>query len=654
MASSLPQWSLSWSQNGRSETQIRQSKNLQATIDLHGYTKENAIRKLTDFMEAAASSSVNNSNKHKPWVCVVTGKGSHSGATGGPVLKSAVHKLLVKRNMEYYYSKQKGLFYVNVHSGHILKQNPTLREQHLAATATAAATGGGNHYYNSGDDYYLLHQEDTKVRLLPRNPSPLIAADGGGGGSAAAASAAILLPQNYNQRKKKYDPHQQHPYAHAAATTTNATIASGRRGGSSNHLGRQTTLPINIGASNNSHKHNTENNFVSPLPSEIAADDNLVRQAKSQSLEETRMWKSQRDKDQHVLHKVLQQTKEQAKAEQEQEEELLTQAMILSEQQQQQQHQTLLLEQEEAAELERILQLSLQEAPTRSLPTSSSLVDQDEEDKIMQQVLSQSKLEHKTQQQQEEDELERVLQLSLAAALKQKRQPAPKLGNEEDQSLQQHHHQDEDELQRVLRLSMVETPQSVTSRVPSQCDGWPNKVNEENDLKRNNKIIKNTQDLLLDLQDEEELLVKQLQKPPVSKPVDNPTTISSTLPVAEDLLQSILCRNNNNTTPSPSLSSTQPSSSRPTAQQLSPSLTSVAQFAPQKHQQGDNKATTIPGPDFPSPVMEHRMMEILQRPMMPTSSTLLFSSSSSSNNNLPQGETTGNRNFSSDEPLNIR
>ena len=90
----LANHSLSWTQNRRAEQRIKPF----AEIDLHGFTREDAIRRVTAFWE---SSSLAPKSRSNPWVCVITGTGAHSGALGGPGLKQAVHKLLVKRHMEF-------------------------------------------------------------------------------------------------------------------------------------------------------------------------------------------------------------------------------------------------------------------------------------------------------------------------------------------------------------------------------------------------------------------------------------------------------------------------------------------------------------------------------------------------------------------------
>ena len=60
------------------------------SIDLHGLTREKAIRTVTDFLEK---------EKWRKQVCIITGTGSHSQQ--GPVLRMAIEKLLQKRQMDY-------------------------------------------------------------------------------------------------------------------------------------------------------------------------------------------------------------------------------------------------------------------------------------------------------------------------------------------------------------------------------------------------------------------------------------------------------------------------------------------------------------------------------------------------------------------------
>ena len=75
------------------------------TLDLHGYTKERALREAVEFLDAQRS-----------WVVLVTGTGSHS--LDGPVLRGAIESLLTKR--KYTYSRNTpGSFLVGASTGSV-------------------------------------------------------------------------------------------------------------------------------------------------------------------------------------------------------------------------------------------------------------------------------------------------------------------------------------------------------------------------------------------------------------------------------------------------------------------------------------------------------------------------------------------------------
>jgi hypothetical protein len=83
------------------------------SLDLHGYTKENALRKLTETLEMCQrqpTSSISTT------LSVITGVGMHSPA-GGAVLRPAVQQYLDKRHFQYQYSS--GCFDVRVDSGQL-------------------------------------------------------------------------------------------------------------------------------------------------------------------------------------------------------------------------------------------------------------------------------------------------------------------------------------------------------------------------------------------------------------------------------------------------------------------------------------------------------------------------------------------------------
>lgn len=88
-----------------------------AEIDLHGYTKSDAIQRLTAFLDQVSRhhSKKRPTSNTECWVLVVTGSGAHSPY--GPVLRTAVEDLLKKRQMKYLPQRGKGGFTVNADSG---------------------------------------------------------------------------------------------------------------------------------------------------------------------------------------------------------------------------------------------------------------------------------------------------------------------------------------------------------------------------------------------------------------------------------------------------------------------------------------------------------------------------------------------------------
>eukprot|EP00804_Cyclotella_cryptica_P025786 CCRYP_002675-RA/>CCRYP_002675-RA protein AED:0.32 eAED:0.32 QI:143/1/1/1/0.75/0.6/5/24/472 len=135
------------------------------TLDLHGRRLEDAIAAVTLYFDRIRSTyaaihptSAATSNSLK--VTVITGSGSHS--THGPVLRSAVQKLLVKRGMTFSIEPGKGAFTVDALSGWDLyaSEVPTdtkvqLSEQHnfhlLASSKKSTARGASFHQALTGN-----------------------------------------------------------------------------------------------------------------------------------------------------------------------------------------------------------------------------------------------------------------------------------------------------------------------------------------------------------------------------------------------------------------------------------------------------------------------------------------------------------------------
>jgi len=98
------------------------------TIDLHGYTKIQAIERTTFFLDQIRHKQRNRNYTKTTvsgplMVSIITGSGKHS--TDGPVLRDAIQKLLQKRQMSFQLNHGKGSFTVDALSG-IDLYNPDL------------------------------------------------------------------------------------------------------------------------------------------------------------------------------------------------------------------------------------------------------------------------------------------------------------------------------------------------------------------------------------------------------------------------------------------------------------------------------------------------------------------------------------------------
>jgi Smr domain/IQ calmodulin-binding motif len=103
----------------------REMENL-PVLDLHGCFKQDAKRKVTDFLEQQQraqtnKSSCSNHNGQGRLCKIITGTGAHSSATGGPILKTAVENLLTKRQMHFDCKTIPGAFIVDAATGIVLE-----------------------------------------------------------------------------------------------------------------------------------------------------------------------------------------------------------------------------------------------------------------------------------------------------------------------------------------------------------------------------------------------------------------------------------------------------------------------------------------------------------------------------------------------------
>mmetsp|Transcript_5484 Transcript_5484/g.7000 ORF Transcript_5484/g.7000 Transcript_5484/m.7000 type:complete len:331 (+) Transcript_5484:147-1139(+) len=82
-------------------------------LDLHGQTRDKAIKNSVSYLDRIRFENSNTNTKI--WVTIITGTGSHS--SNGPVLRTAIEKILKMRQMEYTIQNGKGAFIVNAMSG---------------------------------------------------------------------------------------------------------------------------------------------------------------------------------------------------------------------------------------------------------------------------------------------------------------------------------------------------------------------------------------------------------------------------------------------------------------------------------------------------------------------------------------------------------
>mmetsp|Transcript_28385 Transcript_28385/g.31398 ORF Transcript_28385/g.31398 Transcript_28385/m.31398 type:complete len:303 (+) Transcript_28385:49-957(+) len=105
-----------------------------ATLDLHGFRRDRAIREVTDFLDR-----VSKSVDEQCWVIIITGSGAHSHGEG-PILRTAVQVLLQKREMTFFLNRGRGSFTVDAKSGLILYKK--VREEDTKVQVVKGTEGG--------------------------------------------------------------------------------------------------------------------------------------------------------------------------------------------------------------------------------------------------------------------------------------------------------------------------------------------------------------------------------------------------------------------------------------------------------------------------------------------------------------------------------
>lgn len=331
-------------QEGQTRRRRKEADELLPVLDLHGYRLKQAIRRLTDFLEEQQRNrnSQTATTTRPAEVLVITGTGSHSGSTGGPVLRGAVEDLLNRRHMQYTRDTP-GSFLIDCQSGITFE----------TITAGANNTTVDVHHY----------AVDTKICVE----------------SAESESVQLRLAEKKRRRQ------QQQRLRHSSSSGLSAASSSSSSDG------------INT-------NNTTTNNFMADCPSltQVAQEDADLQRGKDASLELARQYQKQKSREQNelergirlsIMEEYVERDKEQQNSEilkavafskkeheasEKEEEDLLQQAMALS-----LQDQTCLREQREQEMLQHAIALSRQQ----------EVSEREEEDRILNQVLAQSKQE---------------------------------------------------------------------------------------------------------------------------------------------------------------------------------------------------------------------------------------------------------------------
>ena len=138
---------------------MHSTTDIQYKLDLHGETREKAIQKLISFLDQIRLKHKKKNHLHQNEnkqivVTVVTGSGSHS--MEGPILRTAVEKVLKKRQMTYHLTHKKGAFDVNALSGIELSYDEQRSDSKVVLL-------------NDDEDFALLHHitKSSKSNAVP-------------------------------------------------------------------------------------------------------------------------------------------------------------------------------------------------------------------------------------------------------------------------------------------------------------------------------------------------------------------------------------------------------------------------------------------------------------------------------------------------------
>jgi hypothetical protein len=156
------------------------------TLDLHGFFLEPAIQNLVVFLEKHCSQENNkatstsytttcnsvtsprfHSYKKSSLVQVITGTGSHSSTTGGPVLKDAVDSFLRRHSFQYKYFTRGGYFILpTINTGSLTYRSKSCSVDTKIVTISPATSNGDDR-----TSLLRLQKNSTGLKSLQQSPT---------------------------------------------------------------------------------------------------------------------------------------------------------------------------------------------------------------------------------------------------------------------------------------------------------------------------------------------------------------------------------------------------------------------------------------------------------------------------------------------------
>jgi len=389
------------------------------TLDLHGYRREDAIEKVTRFFEVIRTyyyrcyPSLSSSSNSTTSTASSSNFMSQTGDTPAPPT----------------YVKATIITGLGKHSqyGPVLKQavQALLDKRHMNYTLTS---NKGSFIVNaiSGIDLYSAPLQPTTTKLIVQSSNEHDNDDN------------IKLVNRIKHSKRRYDPKP----------------------------GEDPSIHYNMEKEDeNDDTHDEQNNSngrkgyvigYEPTPAELAKEERLVERAKEQSEQEQRQIQKQERHASKEVHQAMTLSKHQFKREIQEWEEL---------------------QEQEQSELDRMLELSLNQTSNKDIDESCSQ-DEDDEDELKRimefslQQEEQHQSQRQTMEQEQEEELKRIMELSLqqqkqdTTTEEKELEQIMELSKREIQEMQQQ--KEEEELAQALQeIQMLEQMEHVVDDVTS-------------------------------------------------------------------------------------------------------------------------------------------------------------------------------------------